>query len=118
MTYTEVNGFQIPDLTLPEEADEITEMAGGRYARKRREYLKNHRQGLFTDLLTTCTLNQHLAEIEQTARNRMELMVAQMAAAQGVTEELKQHNQMRWVGLMNNIRYSVEETIFSDLIYS
>jgi hypothetical protein len=118
ITYTEVNGYQIPDLTLPEESDEITELADGRYARKRREYLKNHRPGLFTDLLTTCTLNRHLAEIEQTARSRMELMLSQMAASQGVTEELKQHNQMRWVGLMNNLRHSAEETILAELIFN
>lgn len=118
LTYTEVNGYRIPDLTLPEEPDEITELAAGRFARQRREYLRNHKPGLFTDLLTTCTLNNHLAEIEQTARSRIELMVSQMAEAQGLTEELKASNQMKWVGLMNNIRHSAEEVIMSELIRS
>ena len=118
LTYTEVNGYRIPNLTVPEEPDGITELADGRFARKRRAYLQNHRPGLFTDLLTTCTLNQHLAEIEQTARDRLERMVPEMAATQGVTEELKARDQMRWVGLMNNIRHRAEETILHDLIYN
>ena len=118
LTYTEVNGYRIPNLTVPDEQDEITELADGRFARKRRAYLQNHRPGLFTDLLTTCTLNQHLAEIEQTARRRLEQMVPQMATAQGVTEELKARDQMQWVGLMNNIRLAAEEVILNELIYS
>ena len=103
---------------MPEEPDGITELADGRFARKRRAYLQNHRPGLFTDLLTTCTLNRHLAEIEQTARSRMERMVPQMAAAQGVTEDLKESDQMQWVGLMNNIRQAAEEVILNELVYS
>jgi len=57
-------------------------------------------------------------EIEQTAQERLELLTSQMAAAQGVTEELKATDQMKWVGMMNNIRHRIEETILFDLVYA
>ena len=118
LTYTEASGYRIPNLTLPEEPDEITALADGRFARKRRAYLQDHRPGLFTDLLTTCTLNQHLAEIEQTARYRLERMVPQIAAARGVTENLKAADQMAWVGAMNNIRVCAEEIVLKEIVYA
>jgi len=84
----------------------------------RKKYLKQHRRVLYLNLLTAGTLNEHLTEIEQAAMSRVEQITAQMAAAQGVTEKLKAENQMQWVGLMNNIRHSAEESVISDLIYS
>jgi hypothetical protein len=90
----------------------------GKYASLRKDYLKKHRRVLFSNLLTDCTLNEHLAEVEQTANERMELMTTQMAAAQNVNENLKSRDQMRWVGLMNNIRNSAEEVILNELIYA
>ena len=115
LTYSEVNGYRIPALTLPG-GEPDAEL--GRYALMRRKYLKDHRKGLFSRLLMNGGLNPHLMEIERTANERMELMVPQMAAAQGVTEQLKASDQMRWVGMMNNIRHSAEETILNDLIYA
>ena len=114
LTYTKQGDYLIPDLTMPEEP----EVTLGKYALMRRNYLQTQRRGLYTNLLTSCTLNQHLMEIEQTAFERMELMVKQMAETQGVTEELKASDQMAWVGRMNNIRHSAEETILRELIYS
>jgi len=107
-------GYYLPDLALPEEpAHDI-----GRFGRMRRHYLQNHRLALFIDLLTSCKLNEHLYEINQTAQERMELLTTQMAQAQGVTEELKAHDQMGWVGRINNIRARAEEVIREELIYS
>ena len=114
LTYRVENGYQVPNLALPEEMS----VAHGKYALMRRKYLKQHRRILYANLLTSCKLNEHLAEIEQTANERMELLTAQMAAAQGVDEQMKSDNQMKWVGLMNNIRQAAEESVLNDLIYA
>jgi hypothetical protein len=107
-------GYYLPNLALPEEpAHDI-----GRFGRMRRHYLQNHRPALFTDLLTSCKLNEHLYEIDQAAHERMELLTTQMAVAEGVTEELKAHDQMLWVQKMTNIRARAEEIIREELIYS
>ena len=118
MTYRTENGYQVPNLTMPEETPETARRACGKYALLRKKYLKEHRRVLFANLLTSCTLNAHLAEIEQAANERMELLTAQMAAAQGVEEQMKARDPMKWVGLMNNIRQAAEESVLSDLIYA
>jgi hypothetical protein len=106
-------GYYLPDLVLPEEpAHDI-----GRFGRMRRHYLQNHRSALLIDLLTSGKLNEHLYEIDQTATKRMELLTAQMAAAEGVTEELKSRDQMLWIRRMNNIRARAEDVIREELIY-
>ena len=112
LTYRIEGDYLVPNLSLPAEEP----IASGKYAGLRRRYLKQHRRILYTHLLTTCTLNQHLLEVEQTAEERMEPLVCQMAAAQGVMEQFA--DQMRWVGLMNGIRQAAEETILDELIYS
>jgi hypothetical protein len=114
LTYRTEGDYQVPNLTVPEEPETIL----GKYALLRKKYLKEHRRVLFTNLLTSGTLNRHLTETEQTANGRLDLMIPRMAAEEGVTEELKARDQMKWVGLMNNIRHSAEETILNDLIYA
>jgi hypothetical protein len=113
LTYRTEGDYQIPNLSLPEERP----VALGKYALLRKKYLKQNRRILYLNLLTGGTLNEHLMETEQTALSRRELLTQQMAAAQGVTEELKARDQMKWVGLMNSIRQSAEELILNDLIY-
>ena len=90
----------------------------GKYGLMRKQYLQNHRKGLFAILLTSGKLYSHLAEIDQTANDRMELITRQMAEREGVTEQLKVENQMLWVQKINNIRNRVEEIILHELIYS
>jgi hypothetical protein len=114
LTYSRVGDYNLPDLTAPEEPEIVL----GKYALLRKNYLKQHRRVLYTNLLTSGRLNAHLMEIEQTSQNRIERTVLQMAQAQGVTEELKASDQMKWVGLMNSIRQSAEEAVLNDLIYS
>ena len=80
--------------------------------------IRDSRRVTYTNLLTSGKLNSHLAEIQQTAQRRMEEIVAQMAKAEGVTEELKASDQMKWVGLMNNIQNAAEEMVLAELIYS
>ena len=114
LTYRPEGDYLVPNLTLPEEGP----VTLGKYALLRRKYLKENRKLLYTNLLTAGTLHSHLTEIEQTAQEQLELLTQQMAAKQGVDEKLKASDQMKWVGLMNNIRQSAEETILSDLIYA
>jgi len=73
---------------------------------------------LYSQLLTSGKLGTHLAEIDNSANDMMELLVNQMAEEQGVTEQLKANDQMKWVGMMNNIRSAAEEIVLNDLIYA
>lgn len=114
LTYRKQGDYKLPNLLPPQEP----ELHLGKYALLRRSFLKENRRVTYTNLLTTGRLNSHLMEIEQAALTRLEQMVPQMAQAEGVTEELKATDQMKWVGLMNSIRHSAKEVILSDLIYS
>lgn len=84
----------------------------------RHRYLKQNRRVLYSQLLTSGKLGTHLAEIDNSANDMMELLVKQMAEEQGVTEQLKANDQMKWVGMMNNIRSAAEEIVLNDLIYT
>lgn len=113
-TYSMVDGYQIPSLTLPDEPEyEI-----GRFGLMRRHYLKNHRQGLFTTLLMSGKLNEHLTEIDQIANERFWFITEQLAKSEGVTEDLKASDPIKWIGCMTNLRNRVEEIIKDELIYS
>lgn len=112
--YRQEGDYLVPNLTVPEEGP----IALGKYALLRKKYLKQNRRALYLNLLTAGTLNEHLAEIEQTANERLEILTRQTAQSEDVTEELKARDQMKWVGLMNNIRTGAEETILNDLIYA
>lgn len=107
------DGLYYPDLKLPEG----THHEMGRYGRMRWEYLKNHRRGEYIRLLMDGKLNEHLHEIDEACYERMELLVEQMKARAGITEELKASDQMKWVGLMNNVRSAAEEIVVRELIY-
>ena len=114
ITYTKQGDYLIPNLTLPKQP----ELPLGRYAMMRRRFLEQHRQATYMTLLTTCTLNRHLYDIEQTALRRLEQITVQLAAQQGVTETLKERDPMQWVQRMNNIRGQAEEMILDELIYN
>ena len=114
VTYTMQGNYLMPDLLPPQEEP----MPLGKYARMRKRFLQEHRKITYTNLLTSGKLNSHLAEIQQTAQHRVEELVAQMAKAQGVTEELKASDQMKWVQMMNNLQNAAEETVLAELIYS
>ena len=113
LTYTMKNGYRLPNLLPPQEP----EVHLGKYALLRRRYLQQNRKVRFTNLLTSGKLNEHLMEVDKAANEKMELLVAQMAQAEGITEEMKATNQMKWVGLMNNIRMSAEKQVLKELIY-
>ena len=114
ITYTMQGDYRLPNLLPPQEQ----EIHLGKYALMRRSFLQKHRRVMYTNLLTSGKLNTHLMEIQQTAMTRMEQITKQMAKVQGVTEDLKARDQMKWVDLMNNIRHSAEETILKELIHN
>ena len=110
--YILVGDYYIPDLKLPEENRPI-----GRYGRLHREYLKQEHPARYSSLILTGKLWTYLADLNEQAEERLDLIIEQMKAAEGVTEELKAQNQLQWVGRMNNIRNRAEEIINSELIY-
>ena len=110
--YILVGDYYIPDLKLPEENRPI-----GRYGRLHREYLKQEHPARYSSLILTGKLWTYLADLNEQAEERLDLIIEQMKAAEGVTEELKAQNQLEWVGRMNNIRNRAEEIIKSELIY-
>ena len=112
LTYTTRGDYLLPDLNVPE-SPKI-----GKYGMLRRSYLREHRDGIYTGMLLSGKLNGHLEEIDRTAKEMMNRLTTELAKAQGVTESLKASNQMKWVGLMNNIRNQAEEIVMTELIYS
>lgn len=113
ISYTLVGDYYIPDLKLPETENKPI----GIWGRKRFGYLKEHKKFLFNQLVLKCKLNSHLAEINQQAIEMLDRLTEQIANAEGVTEKLKEENQMLWVARMNNIRNRAEEIINAELIY-
>ena len=114
LTYTKVGDYYIPDLT----AESLPSRDLGKYGRMRLRYLQDHKSELYAALLMEGRLFDHLLEIEDTANSWLDQMMPDMAKAAGATEELKAHDQMAWVGLMNNCKARVEEIIFNELVYN
>ena len=114
ITYSRQGDYLLPDLTVPDGP----EVHLGKYASLRQTYLKEHRYGIYLNLLTTGQLSSHLNEVQREAQERIEVLTGQMKAAWGVTEELKAKDQMAWVQQMNNIRQAAEEIVMRELIYS
>ena len=108
-----IGDYYIPDLKLPEENRPI-----GRYGRLHREYLKQEHPARYSSLILTGKLWTYLADLNEQAEERLDLIIEQMKAAEEVTEELKARNQLEWVARMNNIRSRAEEIINSELIYT
>ena len=112
MSYTLHGDYYLPDLVLNEE-----EPTYGKYGMLRKQFLKEHRSARYQYLLLTGKLNEHLNQTDQEARGQVEMLMKQMAEKKGVTEELKVQDQMKWVGLMNNIKVSAEEIILKNMVY-
>lgn len=107
------DGMYYPDLQLPEG----THYEIGKYGRMRWEYLKKQQRGEYIKLLMDGRLNEYLHEVDTQCYERVELLVEQMKAGAGITEELKATDQMKRIGLMNNVRSSAEGIVLNELIY-
>ena len=112
LSYTLHGDYYRPDLAVNEE-----EPTYGKYGMLRRQFLKEHRSARYQYLLMTGELTGHLNQVDQEAREQVETLVKQMVEKQGVTEQLKMQDQMKWVGLMNNIKVSAEEIVLKEIIY-
>ena len=110
--YVLVGDYYIPDLKLPNEERPI-----GKYGRMHREYLKEHNPMMFNDLVLEGQLWNYLADLNEQVQERLSLIVEQMKAAEGVTEELKAVDQMAWLGAMNSIHNRAKEIVLSEIVY-
>ena len=110
--YTLVGDYYIPDLELPEATRPI-----GIWGRMHKDYLEQYHPALYNELILSGKLWTYLAAMNEQAQGRLECIITQMKAVEGVTEELKAHAPMVWVGTMNNIRKRAEEIILSEIIY-
>ena len=113
-TYTEVGQVLIPSLVM----DEQPEGDIGVWGWRRKRYLKEHRKGIYNQMLMNGTITQHLIEINEQAMDMRERLVKQFQKTEGVTEDLKRKDQMAWVGAMNSIYNRVDKIILHDLIYT
>ena len=112
-TYTTQGDYYLPDLTIPPEEERPI----GVWAQRRLRYLKQHHKILYYNLLTSGKLHSHLADVEEEAQTLFLRLVKKYAGKEGVTEQLKAENPMKWVRMMNNIRERVNEVVNAEMIF-
>lgn len=113
ITFEKCGDYYIPNLIMPEEKRTI-----GKYGNIRKKYLKENRKGIYEGMVLSCKLWEHLADIEEQAQQRIDVIVGQMKETEGITEELKAANQMKWVQSMNSIYHRAEEIVLNELIFN
>ena len=111
-TYREENGHLIPNVTLSEQTD----FQIGKYGRMHLDYIKNHRRGRYTTLLTEGKLNARLHEIDLEATEMLDTIIPRLATERGIDENLKTRDMLRWVAEMNNIKASAEEIVLREVV--
>ena len=99
------------------EISEQTNYEIGKYGLLRLDFIKKHRRGMYTTLLTEGCLNEHLHTIDEQAHEQIDLHITQLAKRMGVTESLKTSDPMRWVQMMNNIKAGAEEIVLKEVVY-
>ena len=112
-TYTMQGDYRLPNLLPPTEE----ERSIGVWGQRRLHYLKHHRKVLYYNLLTSGKLHSHLADIEEQAQELFARLITNLATKEGITEQLKATDQMKWVQRMNNLRERVNETVYSDVVF-
>ena len=112
--YVRVGDYYIPNLTLPKPRRTSNI---GKYGRLKLNYMKKHNIPEYTEMLLNNELNSYLLDIEDECKNKIEILIKQIAESENVTEELKVNNQLEWVGKMNSIKQSAEEIVLNELIY-
>ena len=112
LNYIRCGDYYIPDIHFPEEKRPI-----GRWRRMHKDYIKEHHPICFNDLCLSGELSTYLADLNEQAQSRLDRIIKQMKTAEGVTESMKQNDQMAWVGAMNNIRNRAEEIVLREMIF-
>ena len=113
ITYTERNGIYYPNLELPTQ----TNYPIGKYGNLRLEFMKKHRRGTYTTMLTEGRVNEYLHDIDIQACEMLDTIIPRLAQERGIDEALKAHNPIQWAAEMNNIKSSVEEIILQEVVY-
>ena len=113
ITYTEHHGLYYPDLALPKQ----TNYPLGKYANLRLDFMKKHRRGTYTTLLTEGRLNEYLHAIDIQAHELLDDIIPRLAKERGIDEDLKSHDALQWIAEMNNIKASAEEIILKEVVY-
>ena len=111
--YRLVGDYYVPNLIFEKEEKIIL----NKYGRARLKFLKENRKAEYTIMFINGTLNKHLKEIQETALQRVEVIIAQLKKKNHLTEEMKNTDQPYWVGMMNNFRNTAEEIVLNELIY-
>ena len=114
ITYHKEGDYLIPDLIM-EKSNSTYNV--GKYGHLRNNYIKEHKRGLYTELMINGTLTEHLIDIDKTATARVKNIVDKLAKTENVNEDLKSREQLAWVRAMNNIKNRAEEIVFNELIY-
>ena len=112
--YTRKGDYYIPNLTLPKQE----KINLNKYGRMRLKYLKEHKKADYMTMLMEGTLNLHLKEIQEKAETRVEQIINQLKEKSNLTEDMKNTDQLYWIGTMNSIKNQAEEIVFSELIYN
>lgn len=110
--YIKVGDYYIPNLTVPQKRYSI-----GKYGSLHKKFIKEHHNAFYYLLLANGTLLEYLEKIDTKAKNEVDRLIAELAVKQGVTEQLKATDQMKWVGMMNNIKAQAEEIVYSTMVY-
>ena len=110
--YTKVGDYFMPNLVLEKE-----KIVLNKYGRLRLKFLKENKKAEYTIMFINGTLNKHLKEIQETAQERIDFIIKQLKKQNNITEEMKNTNQLYWVGMMNNFKNTAEEIILKELIY-
>ena len=116
ITYHKEGDYFVPDLYLEKE-DYEKDYIIGKYGLLRLEYLKNHKKAEYIIMFMNKTLRKHIVEIDIQVKERIEILMKQMLEKNPIDENLKNTDPLKWIGLMNNYKHSVEEIIYKELIY-
>lgn len=114
ISYTLHGDYYLPDLVLPEDEDK---RPIGKWGNMHKSYLQRHKRAVYNYLVCNLTLHTHLADIDEQARDMFDTLTEQMMKSEGVTEELKEQNQIEWICRMGNIQERATEIVFKELIY-
>ena len=112
--YAAVGDYLLPNIAY--ECDETLHL--GRYSRLRQKFLKENHGGVYSEMLLSGSLWEHLAEVEVSCQARLERIIPALAKSEGVTEALKEANQLEWILKMNSVRDRAEEIVLAELIYT
>lgn len=111
-TYIRVGDYCIPNLQAPKTNARI-----GKYGRLHKKFIKENHPAMYTALMLSGNMSDYLHQVDSKAKKELSRLMSLLAEKQGITEQLKAENQLKWVGLMNNIKTQAEEKIYSDIVY-